>query len=129
MEVIAKVRFARISPRKVRYLRPVVVKHEAQTAISFLNHIPNRGAMILKKLIGSAIANAQQKNPEQKSWYVKKLLIDEGPKMKRLRSAPMGRAVVIMKKLSHITVVLEELPETKTIKGNKHGAKGKSNRS
>ncbi|MGB9642207.1 MAG: 50S ribosomal protein L22 [Candidatus Ratteibacteria bacterium] len=129
MEVIARLKFARISARKVRYLRPIVVSQEAQTAMSFLDHMPNRGAMILKKLIGSALANAQQKNPEQKTWYVKKLLIDEGPRMKRLRSAPMGRAVIIMKKLSHITVVLEELGETKTIKGSKYGAKGKSNRS
>jgi len=129
MEVIAKLKFARISARKVRYLRPIVVNQEAHTAMSVLDHIPNRGAMILKKLIGSAVANAQQKNPDQKTWYVKNLFIDEGPRMKRLRAAPMGRAVVIMKKLSHITVVLEELPETKTIKGNKHGAKGKSNRS
>lgn len=129
MEVIAKARFVRISPRKARYLRPIVLKKEAQSAISILQHTPNKAAYIIKKLIGSALANAQQKNPEQKRWCVKNLYIDEGPKMKRLRSAPMGRAVLIMKRLSHITVVLEEMPETKTVKGKGYGSKGKSDRS
>ncbi len=129
MLVIAKTRFARIGPRKVRYLRPIVVGKEAQSAIKLLDYTPHGGSLIVKKLIKSALSNAEQKNPDQKNWYVKNLLVDEGPKMKRLRSAPMGRAVMIMKKLSHITVVLEDIQETKIVKGNKYGTKGKSNRS
>ncbi|MCM8822164.1 MAG: 50S ribosomal protein L22 [Candidatus Omnitrophica bacterium] len=129
MEVIAKARFVRIGPRKIRYLRPIVVKKEAQLAMNLLEHTSQKGALVLRKLIKSALANAEQKNPEQKRWYVKSLLVNEGPKMKRMRSAPMGRAVVIMKKLSHVTVVLEDLPETKDFKGNNYGTKGKSNRS
>ncbi|MCM8763850.1 MAG: 50S ribosomal protein L22 [Candidatus Omnitrophica bacterium] len=129
MEITAKARFVRIGPRKLRYLRPIVVKKEAQLAMNLLEHTSQKGALILRKLIKSALANAEQKSPEQKIWYIKNLLVDEGPKMKRMRSAPMGRAVIIMKKFSHITVVLEDLPETKDIKGNKYGTKGKSNRS
>ncbi|MCX7704840.1 MAG: 50S ribosomal protein L22 [bacterium] len=128
MEVIAKVRYAKISPRKARYIRPIVVKKEVGSAINILEHTPNKAASIVKKLIKSALANAQQKNPDQKSWYIKNLYVDEGPKMKRLRSAPMGRAVLIMKRLSHITVVLEEIPEMKTVTGKEYGSKSKSDR-
>jgi len=127
MEVIAKTNFARISARKARYLRPLVINKEANNALEILEHLPQKSALIIKKLIQSALANGKQKNPEQDRWYVKNLIIDEGPRMKRLRSAPMGRAVIIMKKFSHITVILEELSE-KNIKGSKHGTKGKSNR-
>lgn len=129
MIVIAKIRFARITPRKARYLREIVLNKEAHSAIRVLEHIPNKSALIIKKLVKSALANAEKKNPEQKNWYIKNLTIDEGPKMKRLRSAPMGRAVMIMKRLSHITVILEDYSETKKLKGSKNGSKGKSNRS
>ncbi|MCM8815563.1 MAG: 50S ribosomal protein L22 [Candidatus Omnitrophica bacterium] len=129
MEVIARARFVRIGPRKLRYLRPVVVNKDANLAMSLLEHTNKKGAIILRKLIKSALANAEQKNPEQKNWYIKNLIVDEGSKMKRIRSAPMGRAVMIMKKLSHVTVVLEEIPENKVVKGNRYGAKSKSNRS
>ncbi|MCM8758710.1 MAG: 50S ribosomal protein L22 [Candidatus Omnitrophica bacterium] len=128
MEVIAKLRYARISPRKARYIRPIVVNKEAEFAMSILENTPNKAATIVKKLIKSALANARQKNPDQTKWYVKNLYVNEGPKMKRLRAAPMGRAVLIMKRLSHITVVLEELSEIETIEGKEHGAKSKSNR-
>ncbi|MCM8824870.1 MAG: 50S ribosomal protein L22 [Candidatus Omnitrophica bacterium] len=129
MEVIARARFVRIGPRKLRYLRPVVVNKDANLAMSLLEHTNKKGAIILRKLIKSALANAEQKNPEQKNWYIKNLIVDEGSKMKRIRSAPMGRAVMIMKKLSHVTVVLEEISENKVVKGNRYGAKSKSNRS
>ncbi len=129
MIVIAKARFARIAPRKARYLRDVVVNNEAESAIKILDHLPHKSAKIIKKVIQSALANAQQKNPDQKYWYVKNLIVDEGPKLKRLRSAPMGRAVIIMKKMSHITVMLEELEPEKVTKKDRHGSKGKSNRS
>ncbi|HOC03019.1 MAG: 50S ribosomal protein L22 [candidate division TA06 bacterium ADurb.Bin131] len=128
MEVIAKTKFARVSPRKLRYLRPVVINKEAESAIEVLKNIPNSGAVIIRKLIKSALSNAGQKKPEQKLWYVKNLLIDEGPRMKRMRSAPMGRAVVIQKKLSHLKVILEEIPESQINKRNIYGTKGKSNR-
>lgn len=128
MEVIAKLRYARITPRKARYIRPVVVNKEAEIAIGLLEHTPNKAALLVKGLIKSALANARQKNPDQTRWYIKNMYINEGPKMKRLRSAPMGRAVLIMKRLSHITVVLEEMPEIKTVKGKEYGAKSKSNR-
>ncbi len=128
MEVIAKAKFVRISCRKLRYLRPIVINQEAEFAMKALQNVPNKGALIIRKLIKSALSNAEQKNPEQKSWYIKNLLIDEGPRMKRLRSAPMGRAVIIQRKLSHLKVILEELPETQVIKRKAHGTKGKSDR-
>ena len=128
MEVIAKTKFAKISCRKARYLRNVVINQEVETAMKTLDNIPSKAAIIMKKLIKSALSNAKQKNPDQKSWYIKNLLIDEGPRMKRLRAASMGRAVVIHKKFSHFTVILKEGPESQIIQRKTYGTKGKSNR-
>jgi large subunit ribosomal protein L22 len=122
MEVIAQARFVRISARKARLLRPLILNKEAEFAMQLLENTQKRGCKIVRKLIQSAIANGKGKSEETKQWYVKNFIVNEGPRMRRMRAAPQGRAVVIRKMLSHLTIVLEELPETKTRK--EHGAKG-----
>ena len=128
MEVTATARFMRISARKARLLRPVILQKEATLAVQTLDNTPKRGSVIVKKLILSAIANGKEKSEETKSWYVKNFIVNEGPRMRRMRAAPMGRGMVIRKMLSHLTVTLEELPEAKHTQRKEHGAKGKSNR-
>ena len=123
MEVKARARFVRVSPRKIRYIRPIVIGKEAVFALDTLKSSTRHGCEIVRKLVQSAMANAKQKNPEGQNWYVKNFTIDEGPKMKRMRSAPMGRAVVIRKGFSHLTVVLEEMAVTKKTKRKEHGSK------
>ena len=74
-----------------------------------LSFAPQKGAFILKKLISSAIANAE-KNPniDVDNLYIKRVYADEGPVMKRFRPRAMGRASRIRKRTSHLTVILDE---------------------
>ncbi len=109
MESRAILRYARISPRKVRRVLSIVKKKKAGEALAMLNFMPYRGAKFLKKLLKSAMANAEQKdaaNPEE--MKISLAYVDQGPVMKRLRPRAMGRANTIKKRTSHITVVLSE---------------------
>jgi len=109
MEAIARARYVRIGPRKLRMIREVVIGNEVNTAIQILENLPQKGAKILVKVLKSALSNAKQNAGEEKMWKVKNLIIDEGPRLKRYRAAPMGRAVMIKKRTSHITVILEDI--------------------
>lgn len=74
-----------------------------------LNMLPHRGGKIVSKILRSAMANAEQKKvADPESMKVSKVFVDQGPSMKRIMPRAMGRADVIRKRTSHITVVLEE---------------------
>ena len=78
-------------------------------ALNLLSFAPQKGARILKKLIGSAVANAEQNaGVDVDSLYIMKIYADEGPTLKRWRPRALGRATRIQKRTSHLTVVLEE---------------------
>jgi len=120
MEAKALYRYARISPRKVRVLRDLILAKEANNAIQILSTVQKRASGIVQKLIASALSNASQKGSEGAVWYIKNFIVEEGPRMKRMRPAAMGRGFMIQKRFSHLTIVLEE--------GEVHGTKSKSNR-
>jgi large subunit ribosomal protein L22 len=74
-----------------------------------LSFAPQKGAFVLKKLIKSAVANAEQNlNMDVDKLYVKRVFADEGPTLKRFRARAMGRATRIRKRTSHLTVILDE---------------------
>jgi large subunit ribosomal protein L22 len=78
-------------------------------ALSMLSFAPQKGAPILKKLINSAIANAEQNSGvDVDALFVKRVYADEGPTLKRFRPRAQGRATRIRKRSSHLTVVLDE---------------------
>jgi large subunit ribosomal protein L22 len=109
MESRAILRYARITPRKARRVVDLVKGKNAGDAILFLRFMPYRGARIVEKVLESAMANAEQKkavNPE--SMKIVKAFVDQGPATKRVEPRAMGRANVIKKKTSHITLVLSE---------------------
>ena len=109
METRSVARFVRISPRKVRLLMDQVRGKQVGEALNLLSFAPQRGARILKKLIGSAVANAEQNaGVDVDSLYIMKIYADEGPTLKRWRPRALGRATRIKKRTSHLTVVLEE---------------------
>ncbi len=109
MEVSAKTRYVRISPRKVRAVADLVRGRNAREAEASLRFVPNRPAGVIRKLIRSAIANAEQKGDiDVDNLFVKRINVDAGPTMKRYLPRSMGRANVILKRMSHISVVLEE---------------------
>jgi large subunit ribosomal protein L22 len=109
MESRAILRYARITPRKARRVVDLVKGKNAGDAILFLRFMPYRGARIVEKVLESAMANAEQKkavNPE--SMKIVKAFVDQGPATKRVEPRAMGRANVIKKRTSHITLVLAE---------------------
>ena len=109
MEVVAKSKYVRQSPRKLKIISDLLVGKEVKEALYILNNLPNRGTETLRKTINSAVSNSGQKADFVDGLKVKNILIDEGPTLKRFRAATMGRAVSIKKRMSHITVILEDV--------------------
>ncbi len=109
MEIVAKANMIRISPRKVRIVGEVIKKKNVNDATGILMYMPQKASFILKKLLDSAIANAKQKKyVDIDSLFVKNVIVDGGPMLKRFLPRAMGRATKIRKRLSHITIVLDE---------------------
>ncbi len=109
METRAVAKFVRISPRKIRLVMDQVRGKQVGEALNMLSFAPQRGARILKKLVNSAIANAEQNtNVDVDSLYIMRVYADEGPTLKRWRPRAQGRATSIRKRTSHLTVVLNE---------------------
>ena len=110
MESRAVARYIRISPRKVRLIMDEIRGRKIEEALNQLSFAPQKGAFILKKLIDSAVANAEQNfEMDVDKLYIKRVFADEGPTLKRFRPRAMGRAAKIRKRTSHLTVVLDEI--------------------
>jgi large subunit ribosomal protein L22 len=110
MESRAVARYIRISPRKVRLIMDEIRGRRIEEALNQLSFAPQKGAFILKKLINSAVANAEQNfKMDVDKLYIKRIYADEGPILKRFRPRAMGRAMRIRKRTSHLTVVLDEM--------------------
>ena len=109
MESISKLKYARISPRKVRRVTDVIKGKKAGDAMIDLQFLPHKGSKIVSKILKSAMANAEQKKvADPESMKITKVFVDQGPSMKRMRPRAMGRADIIRKRTSHITLILEE---------------------
>ena len=109
METRAVAKFVRISPRKIRLVMDQVRGKQVGEALNMLSFAPQRGARILRKLVNSAIANAEQNTGvDVDSLYIMRVYADEGPTLKRWRPRAQGRATSIRKRTSHLTVVLNE---------------------
>ena len=109
MEVAASLKGARISAQKARLVADLVRGKDVETAINTLRFMPKKGARILRKVIESALANASQNEViDVDTLYVKTIFVDGGPMLKRIRPRAQGRASRILKRSSHITVVLDE---------------------
>ena len=110
MEIRAAARFVRISPRKVRLVMDDVRGKKVEEALNMLAFAPQKGARILKKLLDSAVANAEQNaDVDVDNLFIKRIYADEGPTLKRFRPRAQGRATRIRKRSSHLTVVLDEI--------------------
>ncbi|MEW6521628.1 MAG: 50S ribosomal protein L22 [Desulfurivibrio sp.] len=110
MEAKAVVRNIRISPQKARLVADMIRGKQVDTALNTLKFTPKKGARILRKVVESALANASQNEAiDVDTLFVKKIFIDGGPMLKRIRPRAMGRASRILKRSSHITVVLDEM--------------------
>lgn len=108
METKAKLRHLRIAPRKVRLLIGLVRGMKVQEAIAQMQFSQKDAARPVRKLIESAVANAQHNHDmDPESLIIKTAFVDEGKTLKRWTPRAMGRATPIRKRCSHITIVLE----------------------
>jgi len=109
MEVKAKLSYLRIAPRKVRMVTALIKGKKVEKAQTILSFTTKKAAQPVLKLLNSALASAINNFQMQGSnMYISKVLVNEGPKLKRWRARARGRAFPIQKKTSHITIVLQE---------------------
>lgn len=111
MEAIARLNNVPTSTRKMRLVADLVRGKRVGHALSILKFTPNHGAIRLEKLLLSAVANWQAKNPDEKledaDLFIKTVQVDGGRMLKRLRPAPQGRAHRIRKRSNHVTLVVD----------------------
>lgn len=107
MEARAVLRYARITPRKARRVVDLIRGKRAGDALTSLRFMPYRAARYVEKLLRSAMANAEQKEAvDPTRMIISKACVDVGPSMKRMEPRAQGRANVIRKRTSHITIHL-----------------------
>lgn len=109
MEARAIAKYVRISPLKVNFICNEIRGKQVDEALSILQFTPKRGAKVLEKVLNSAIANAENNlNLDRENLFVKEAYANDGPQMKRYRPKAKGMAYPIIKRSSHIGVVVEE---------------------
>ena len=125
MEVSATAKYIRVQPRKVRIIADEIRGKNAGHAAALLHHHTSKGAKSLRKVLINAMANAAENHglaPE--TLKIATIMVDQGPVLKRMTAKAMGRGARIIKKTSHITVVVEDVePEARV---QSHGAKAKA---
>lgn len=112
METRAEAKYVRISPRKVNYICKEIRGKQVDEALTFLRFTPKKGARILVDVLKSAIANAENNlSLDREELFVKKAWANDGPTMKRWHPKAKGAAYPILKRTSHIGVVIAEKEE------------------
>jgi large subunit ribosomal protein L22 len=101
------------SPRKMRLLTGLISGMEVNKALDVLKFSPQEASRRLEKLLLSAIANWQSKNEgvriEESNLFVKEIMVDSGRALKRLQTAPQGRAYRVRKRSNHVTLILDSM--------------------
>jgi large subunit ribosomal protein L22 len=111
MEAVSRCRFVRISPRKLRLVCDLIVGKKVEQALSILEFTPKRAARIVSKTLLAAVANARdQQSVDEDRLYVKRARADTGPTGKRSIQRAHMHATPILKRSSHLTVVVDEQP-------------------
>ena len=109
MEAIAKHRYARTSAQKARLVADQVRGLSVDKALNILTFSPKKAAVLVKKVLESAIANAEHnEGADIDALRVATIMVDEGPSMKRIRPRAKGRADRVLKRTAHITVVVSD---------------------
>jgi large subunit ribosomal protein L22 len=114
MEFRAQARFMRVSPQKARLVLDLIKGRRVEDALNTLAFTKKRVAPTVEKLLRSAVENANYLSAEKgidvdvDSLYVKRAIANDGPRMKRIRPAPMGRAYRYVRRIAHIEIELAE---------------------
>lgn len=109
METAARLKYARISPQKCRLVADQVRGLPVEKALELLTFSPKKASEIVKKVLESAVANAEHnEGADIDELKVSQIYIDQGPVLKRLRARAKGRANRILKRTSHVTVTVAD---------------------
>ncbi|NQT70616.1 MAG: 50S ribosomal protein L22 [Desulfobacteraceae bacterium] len=109
MEVKAVSKYVRISPQKVHIMIDAVKGKPVETALEILKFMPQKAAHLVEKIVRSAVSNADQRSDiDVDSLVVRNIIADQGPTLKRFKARARGRGTRILKRTSHITVILAE---------------------
>lgn len=109
MEARAIARYVRISPRKVQIVANLIRGKDVNEALAILKFTPKKAARLLEKVVKSALANAENNfDMDRDKLYIAQVYANQGPTLKRWRPRAQGRAYPILKRTSHIGVVLKE---------------------
>ncbi|MGN8246983.1 50S ribosomal protein L22 [Cellulomonas soli] len=125
MEAKAKARFVRVTPQKARRVVDLIRGKQAGEAVAVLKFAPQAAGETVLKVVESAIANAREtakrsnERLDEQDLYISEVFVDEGPTMKRFRPRAQGRAGRILKRTSHITVVVAARDKAATKGGNR----------
>ncbi len=111
----AVAKYIRISPRKVRIVIDLIRGKQVDEALAILQFTPKAASPVVEKVLASAIANAENNPPylNRDNLYVAAIYADQGPTLKRFMPRAKGSASSILKRSSHITVILDEIKEDK----------------
>lgn len=110
MEARAVLKYARISSRKMKIVLDLIRNKPVRVAMGILQNTPKSASEYLTKLLASAIANAENNhNMDKDKLYVAECFATQGPTLKRIRPRAQGRAFKILKRTSHVTLVLKEM--------------------
>ncbi len=112
MEARAIAKYIRISPRKVRQVVDLIRGKDIEEALAILKYTPKRASAAVTKVINSAAANAEHNyDMNRDNLYIAEAYVDQGPTLKRYKPRAYGRADMIRKRTSHITIVVKEKKE------------------
>ncbi len=117
MEFTATARFMRVSPQKARLVLDLIKGQRVETALNTLAFTNKRVAPLVHKLLRSALENANYASQEKgvevdvDRLYVKRAVANDGPRMKRIRPAPMGRAYRYQRRMAHLEIAVAEKPQ------------------
>jgi len=115
VEAKATAKYVRISPRKVRVVVDLIRGKKVQEALAILKYTPKRASEAVTKVIKSAAANAEHNLQANKDeLFVTAAYVDQGPTLKRYQARAMGRADILRKRTSHITVVVGDKKEDRS---------------
>jgi len=103
-------RYLLVSPFKIRPVADLVRRKPYTEAVSLLENMPHKGARLIRKTMVSAASNAlnRDKKLDEDMLYIKEIMVDEGPRMKRVWFRGRGRADMLLKRMCHITVVVDQ---------------------
>jgi large subunit ribosomal protein L22 len=116
------------SPFKLRPVADLIRRKPYPEAVSILENMPHKGARLIRKTVKSAASNAlgADRKLDEDMLYIKEILVDEGPRMKRVWFRARGRADMLLKRMCHITVVIDETGGSAGKAGGRSASSGKA---